>query len=152
MFRPPPLNASRSIQRITSVRVYHYEFTKKFYNARGAGRIDENSLRAFTLSIVAKGTPLLLGRGAARGADARRLQGPPDLVLEILLAALPGLGRLPVPEVHRVEAVLGVLAPGHRAAARPGGVSGPHKLELLGARTNGVAPESSAGSVFLRRS
>ena len=30
----------------------------------GAGRIDENSLRAFTLSM--KGTPLLLGRGAAR--------------------------------------------------------------------------------------
>ena len=39
-----------------------YEFTKKFYNAR-AGRIDENSLHAFTLSIVAKGTPLLLGAG-----------------------------------------------------------------------------------------
>ena len=73
----------------------------------GAGRIDENSLRAFTLSI-AKGTPLLLGRGAARGADARRLQGRPDLVLEILLAALPSLGRLPVPEVHRVEAVVAV--------------------------------------------
>ena len=34
----------------------------------GAGRIDENSLRAFTLSM--KGTPLLLGRGAARAADA----------------------------------------------------------------------------------
>ena len=34
----------------------------------GAGGIDENSLRAFTLSI-AKGTPLLLGRGAARGAE-----------------------------------------------------------------------------------
>ena len=33
----------------------------------GAGRIDENSLRAFTLSM--KGTPLLLGRGAARGAE-----------------------------------------------------------------------------------
>ena len=31
-------------------------------NARGAGRIDENSLHAFTLSI-AKGTPLLLGAG-----------------------------------------------------------------------------------------
>ena len=30
----------------------------------GAGGIDENSLRAFTLSM--KGTPLLLGRGAAR--------------------------------------------------------------------------------------
>ena len=28
-----------------------------------AGRIDENSLHAFTLSIVAKGTPLLLGAG-----------------------------------------------------------------------------------------
>ena len=28
-----------------------------------AGRIDENSLRAFTLSIVAKGTPLCLGAG-----------------------------------------------------------------------------------------
>ena len=41
----------------------------------GAGRIDENSLRAFTLSIVAKGTPLLLGRGAARGADAQNLRG-----------------------------------------------------------------------------
>ena len=39
------------------------------YNARGRGGIDENSLRAFTLSM--KGTPLLLGRGAARGADAR---------------------------------------------------------------------------------
>ena len=35
----------------------------------GAGRIDENSLRAFTLSM--KGTPLLLGRGAARAADAQ---------------------------------------------------------------------------------
>ena len=34
------------------------------YNARGRGGIDENSLRAFTLSM--KGTPLLLGRGAAR--------------------------------------------------------------------------------------
>ena len=31
---------------------------------------------AFTLSIVAKGTPLLLGRGAARGADARRRLAP----------------------------------------------------------------------------
>ncbi len=37
MLRPPPLNASRSIQRITSVSVDHYEFTKKFYNARGRG-------------------------------------------------------------------------------------------------------------------
>ena len=36
-------------------------------NARGG--IDENSLRAFTLSM--KGTPLLLGRGAARAADAQ---------------------------------------------------------------------------------
>ena len=35
----------------------------------GAGGIDENSLRAFTLSM--KGTPLLLGRGAARAADAQ---------------------------------------------------------------------------------
>ena len=42
---------------------------------------------AFTLSI-AKGTPLLLGRGAARAADARRrLQFRPDLVVEILLVA-----------------------------------------------------------------
>ena len=32
--------------------------------ATHAGGIDENSLRAFTLSM--KGTPLLLGRGAAR--------------------------------------------------------------------------------------
>ena len=39
--------------------------------ATHAGGIDENSLRAFTLSM--KGTPLLLGRGAARGADARWL-------------------------------------------------------------------------------
>ena len=30
----------------------------------GAGGIDENSLRAFTLSM--KGTPLFLGRGTAR--------------------------------------------------------------------------------------
>ena len=99
-----PLNASLSIQRITSVCV---DYTKKFVYATRAGGIDENRLRAFTLSI-AKGTPLLLGRGAARGADARRLQGRPDLVLEILLAALPSLGRLPVPEVHRVEAVVAV--------------------------------------------
>ena len=58
--------------------VDHYECTKKFYNARGAGRIDENSLRAFTLSIVAKGTPLsclgaglraLLTRGAYNSAQ-----------------------------------------------------------------------------------
>ena len=144
MFRPPPLNASRSIQRITSVRVYHYEFTKKFYNARGAGRIDENSLRAFTLSIVAKGTPLLLGRGAARADARRRLQGPPDLVLEILLAALPGLGRLPVPEVHRVEAVLGILAPGHRAAAvrvSVARVSAARPAELLGGVVLEAPPE-----------
>ena len=71
----------------------------------GAGRIDENSLRAFTLSM--KGTPLLLGRGAARGADAR-LQGRPDLVLEIVLVALPSLDRLPVRELVRVEAVVAV--------------------------------------------
>ena len=72
----------------------------------GAGRIDENSLRAFTLSM--KGTPLLLGRGAARAADARRLQGRPDLVLEIVLVALPSLDRLPVRELVRVEAVVAV--------------------------------------------
>ena len=60
-----PLNASRSIQRITSVCVDHYEFTKKFYNARGRGGTDENSLRAFTLSIVAKPLSCL---GAGRRA------------------------------------------------------------------------------------
>ena len=39
-----------------------YEEEVRLCNARGG--IDENSLRAFTLSM--KGTPLLLGRGAAR--------------------------------------------------------------------------------------
>ena len=74
----------------------------------GAGGIDENSLRAFTLSM--KGTPLLLGRGAARAADARRrLQGRPDLELEKLLAALPSLDPLPVLEAIGVEAVVAVL-------------------------------------------
>ncbi len=69
----------------------------------GAGRIDENSLRAFTLSM--KGTPLLLGRGAARGADVRRrLQGRPDLVIEKVAAALVSDDRVPVREPFGVEA------------------------------------------------
>ena len=89
---------------------------------------------AFTLSI-AKGTPLLLGRGAARAADALRLQFRPDLVVEILLVARPGLDRLPVPEAERVEAVVAVLAPGHRAAAV---VLVARPAELLG----GVVPEA----------
>ena len=49
-----------------------YEEEVRLCNARGG--IDENSLRAFTLSM--KGTPLLLGRGGARGRGgaASRLQ------------------------------------------------------------------------------
>ena len=143
MLRPRHSTHRDQSKRITSVCVDHYEFTKKFYNARGAGRIDENSLHAFTLSI-AKGTPLLLGRGAACADARRRLQGPPDLVLEILLAALPSLGRLPVPEVHRVEAVLGVLAPGHRAAAvrvSVARVSADRPAELLGGVVLEAPPE-----------
>ena len=55
-----------------------YEEEVRLCNARGG--IDENSLRAFTLSM--KGTPLLLGRGAACADDVRwRLQGRPDLVV-----------------------------------------------------------------------
>ena len=92
---------------------------------------------AFTLSI-AKGTPLLLGRGAACAADARRLQFRPDLVVEILRVARPGLDRLPVPETERVEAVVAVLAPGHRAAAV---VLVACPAELLGGVVRHAAPE-----------
>ena len=75
---------------------------------RARGGIDENSLLAFTLSM--KGTPLLLGRGAACADDVRRrLQGRPDLVLEIVLVALPSLDPLPVLEAIGVEAVVAVL-------------------------------------------
>ena len=82
-----------------------YEEEVRLCNARGG--IDENSLRAFTLSM--KGTPLLLGRGVACADDLRRrLQGRPDLVLEIVLVALPSLDRLPVRELVRVEAVVAV--------------------------------------------
>ena len=44
--------------------VRRYTPKKLGYATRaGAGRIDENSLHAFTLSIIAKGTPLCLGAG-----------------------------------------------------------------------------------------
>ena len=98
----------------------------------------------------------MLGRGAARGADARRLQDRPDLVVEILRVAPPSLDRLPVPEAERVEAVVAVLAPGHRAAVV---VLGARPAELLGGIVRHAPPEvaavalaASAGSVFLRRS